>query len=49
MEVSREIILIGLQLLIFGVKYGTLRDGLFFCLFIPIWGVGKQQVLGKKY
>jgi hypothetical protein len=33
---------------IFWSKWGTIGDRLFFCLPIPIWGLGKQQILKKN-
>ena len=48
MEVSRGIIFVGPQLLIFGRKIGNYWRWTLFCLLISIWGVSKQQLLKKN-
>ena len=49
MEVSRGINLVGPDFLFLGVTIGNYWRWTFFCFPIPIWGVGKQQILGRKY
>ena len=49
MEVSRGIILVGPQLLIFfGVKIGNYWRRTLFCLLIPIWGVANNKFWGEN-